>query len=155
MVTLITGKQKHAIRHGSMDTVFTLSENGNLNASTRVRNRSRFRELVGGVIVLLLDGNRHPLWSSHARRYRVEGCWIGECDRTYGWADDVPLEILSRVRGYSILQNQDIHWQDMLGQRRPQFAQWLYSDDGKETLNEIQRTATMLKETDALLLQML
>ena len=52
MVTLITGKQKHAIRHGSMDTIFTLSENGNLNASTRVRNRSRFRELVGGIIVL-------------------------------------------------------------------------------------------------------
>lgn len=155
MVALITGKQKHTINRGSMETTFTLSENGNLTASTRVRNRARLRAFVGGVVVLLLDGNRHPVWSSRAHRYRVEGCWIGKCDRTYIWADDVPLDILHDIRGYSVLQNQDMHWQDMLAQRRLRFARWLYSDDGQDTLKEIQRTAIMLQETDSLLLQML
>lgn len=155
MMTLITGKQKRAIFHGSMETIFVLGENGNLIANTRVRNKSRFRAIVGGVIILLIDSERHPLWNSHARRYSVEGCWIDECDRTYRWTEDVPLDVLPQIKGYSILQNQDIHWLNMLGQRRKRFAQWLDSDDGQKTLDQIQRAATMLPETETRVLEIL
>lgn len=154
-MTLITGKQKHKVHHGSMETEFSLDHNGYLSASTRVYNKSKLQELTGGAVIFFLDSDRHPIWTSHAHRFGVEGCWIGECDRTQGWTDTVPIDILHHIEGYSILQNQDLHWLDMLGQRRQKIALWLYSDDGRETLEEIQKTATMLPEIDRRLLTQL
>lgn len=130
-MTLIAGKQKQQVYHGSMETEFSIDRNGYLSASTRVHNKSKLQELTGGAVIFFLNSARHPVWTSHAHRFGVEGCWMGECDRTQSWTDTVPINILHHIEGYSILQNQDLHWLDMLGQRHQKFAFCLYSDDGK------------------------
>lgn len=87
-----------------MKTSFSLNSNGNLTATTRTWSRRKFWGFTGGVYIVLTDASKNPIWTSEQHRYGVNGRRLGKSDRTEKWQATVPKSILTRVRGYAIVQ---------------------------------------------------
>jgi hypothetical protein len=120
-----------------MRTSFTLSADGRLTAVTNTRTGVQLAGFTGGASIVLLDGNKQPIWASSVHRYGVSGCMIATCNRNDNWSDSVPLDILSQVKGYSIFQKQDSQFLELVEKRSGQFLSWLRSDEGKATISAI------------------
>lgn len=87
-----------------MKTSFSLNSNGNLTATTRTWSRRKLWGFTGGVYIVLTDASKNPIWTSEQHRYGVNGRRLGKSDRTEKWQATVPKSILTRVRGYAIVQ---------------------------------------------------
>ena len=133
----ITGDRDDKVANGRMRTSFTLSADGRLTAVTNTRTGVQLAGFTGGTSIILLDGNKQPIWTSRVRRYGVDGCMIGTCNRNDNWSDSVPPDILSQVRGYSIFQQHDSQLLKRFEVRTEQFLRWLRSDEGKATMSAI------------------
>lgn len=140
----ITGDRDDKVANGRMRTSFTLSADGTLTAVTNTRTGVQLAGFTGGASIILLDGNKQPIWASSVHRYGVDGCMIGTCNRNDNWSDSVPSDILSQVKGYSILQQHEPKWLNLVGEKGEKFLGWLRSDEGKATISTILTVAAML-----------
>lgn len=112
---------------GHMKTSFDLDSNGNLNATTKTWNDSKFAGFTGGVTIAFTDTSGTPIWSTKEQRYGVDGKAIGNSNRTENWQATVPPEILSRIGGYAIVQ-----------QHTPQgrAIDWFGSEQGQQVIKQ-------------------
>jgi hypothetical protein len=140
----IMGNRDDAVANGRMNTSFTLTNNGRLTAVTNTRTGVRLKGFTGAVAIVLLDGNKRPIWASNTQSYGVDGCTIGRCNRNDNWSATVPADIMGRVKGYAIIQQHNPTWLRRLGARGDQFIGWLGSDEGKATVKTIVAIAAML-----------
>lgn len=102
----ISGEQKDRLSKGMhMETSFTLDASGKLHARTKTKSTSETIGFTGGVIIVLTDENKNELWFSKIHKYGVNGKWVpgGPDKRTESWEENVPKDILTRVRGYAII----------------------------------------------------
>jgi|GEM_PF-2399369 len=122
----IGGERQDRVKKKSyMKTSFTLNSSGNLKATTRTWSRRKLSGFTGGVFIVLTDGSKNPIWTSKQYRYGVNGRWLGTSDRTEKWQETVPKSILTKVRGYAIVQ-----------QHTPtrRVWKWISSDEGKRVI---------------------
>ena len=140
----ITGERDNSVGNGGMRTSFTLNSDGRLTAVTNTRTKVKGAGFTGGVSIILLNGDRQPIWASEVHKYGVDGCLIGTCNRNENWSDSVPPDILRQVRGYAILQQHAPKWLQLVGQRGDQFLRWLNSSEGQGTIKTIVTIAAML-----------
>ncbi|WP_377476119.1 MAG: AbfB domain-containing protein [Microcoleus anatoxicus] len=138
----ITGDKENGVANGRMRTSFTLNADGSLTAVTNTRTGIKLAGFTGAASVILVDENRQLIWASGVHSYGVDGCFIGRCNRNDNWSENVPPEIMSRVRGYAILQQHNPKWR--VFDRGAQFLRWLNSDEGKATVSTIATIIAML-----------
>lgn len=138
----ITGNRENGVANGRMRTSFTLNADGSLTAVTNTRTGVKLAGFTGAASVILVDENRQLIWASGVHSYGVDGCFIGRCNRNDNWSENVPPEIMSRVRGYAILQQHDPKWR--VFDKGEQFLRWLRSDEGKATLATVATIIAML-----------
>lgn len=138
----ITGDRDDAVASGRMRTSFTLTADGKLTAVTNTRTKVKLKGFTGAASIILVDANRQPIWASSVHSYGVDGCVIGRCNRNDNWSENVPSDIMGRVRGYAILQQHNPTWR-VFG-RGEQFLRWLNSSEGKATISTIATIAAML-----------
>lgn len=103
----VQGTQKNdVVRKGYMETSFALESDGTLNAVTRTWTNVKFAGFTGGVIITLTNADGIPIWATDQQTYGVDGTKIPKkkSSRTENWQAQVPPEILSKVKGYAILQ---------------------------------------------------
>jgi hypothetical protein len=81
-----------------MHTWGTLSDSGQIAASTQTRTVTWFGGYHGGVHLIAADENDAPVWMSQQHRFGVDGTWIGQSDRTDAWWEDMPQPDVARVR---------------------------------------------------------
>jgi len=106
-----------------METSFSLDEKGILTAKTRTWSTHKLKGFTGGVFVALLDGEKNVKWTSEQHQYGVNGKWLGNSDRTETWTEQVPVEMLSQIKFYSIMH-----------QHTPTNRVWDWVKDHKEEL---------------------
>jgi hypothetical protein len=140
----ITGNRDDAVANGRMGTSFTLTNNGRLTAVTNTRTKVKLKGFTGAVAIVLVDGNKRPIWASDTQSYGVDGCTIGRCNRNENWSATVPADIMKRVKGYSIIHQHNSTWLKRVGARGDQFLRWLGSDEGKATVGTVVAVAVML-----------
>lgn len=138
----ITGDKENGVANGRMRTSFSLNTDGTLTAVTNTRTGVQLAGFTGAVSIILVDENRQLIWASGVHSYGVDGCLIGRCNRNDNWRENVPTEIMSRVRGYAILQQHEPKWR--LFDKGEQFLGWLNSDEGKATLTTVATIIAML-----------
>jgi hypothetical protein len=138
----ITGDKENGVANGRMRTSFSLNTDGTLTAVTNTRTGVQLAGFTGAVSIILVDENRQLIWASDVHSYGVDGCLIGRCNRNDNWSENVPPEIMSRVRGYAILQQHEPKWR--LFDKGEQFLRWLNSDEGKATLTTVATIIAML-----------
>ncbi|MEL7245568.1 MAG: hypothetical protein AAGM40_25020 [Cyanobacteria bacterium J06573_2] len=109
-----------------MKTSFSLNSSGKLTATTRTWSRRKLWGFTGGVFIVLTDAYKNPIWTSEQHRYGVNGRKLGKSDRTEKWQATVPKSILSRVRGYAIVQ-----------QRTPTRRVWKWIGSNLKTIVKI------------------
>lgn len=102
----ITGFQHNYLLQGHLETSFTVSETGKLEAVTKTWTDFFGKGFIGSIAIALLDENAQQLWVSKERQYTVQGRCMGKWMRRDGWSDQIPQEILAQVRGYMIIQQQ-------------------------------------------------
>lgn len=137
----ITGDRDDGVANGRMRTSFTLTANGKLSAVTNTRTKVKLAGFTGAASIVLVDASKRPIWASGVHSYGVDGCYVGKCNRNENWSENVPPEIMSRVRGYAILQQHDPKWRAF--NRGEQFLRWLGSNEGKATVATIATIVAM------------
>jgi hypothetical protein len=102
----IKGSRHDDVAGGHMETSITLHNTGRMDGVTRTWTNVNFKGFTGGVCVVLIGDNNHRLWVSELRTYGVDGDEIPlkDSDRTEGWDEQVPKEVLNQVRGVAIVQ---------------------------------------------------
>jgi hypothetical protein len=103
--------------HRRMETSITISNNGRIDAVTRIWTAKQFQGFTGAVAVVITDSAGNVLHVTEPHSYGVDckRC-PGPSDRTQQWADTVPSNILNQVRGYAIIHttNPRNRWRDWL-----------------------------------------
>jgi hypothetical protein len=103
--------------HRRMETSITISNNGRIDAVTRIWTAKQFQGFTGAVAVVITDSAGNILHVTEPHSYGVDckRC-PGPSDRTQQWADTVPSNILNQVRGYAIIHttNPRNRWRDWL-----------------------------------------
>jgi hypothetical protein len=100
----VNGEQHDDVGGGHMNTSFTINSNGNLYATTRIWTNVKMVGFTGCVFIAIMDEKGFAIWHTEHHRYSVDGTSIGRSDRTETWQATVPLDILSRVKSYGIIQ---------------------------------------------------
>ena len=67
--------------HINVDSSVTLYAEGRIVTVTHTHERLALTGGHAGVQILFYDANQHHLWDTDARRYGVDGKWIGQSDR--------------------------------------------------------------------------
>ncbi len=81
-----------------MRTQATLwQEERRIGCYTETMTRQPWFGFVGGVMVLLADGNGSFLWNSDLKQFGVDGFRIGKSMRGEEWYQDVPAEIAQKA----------------------------------------------------------
>jgi hypothetical protein len=90
--------------HRRMETSITISNNGRIDGRTRTWTAHKTKGFTGGVAVVLMDASGNILHVTQEERYGVncKRC-PGPSDRTVQWAQTVPANLISQVRGYAIV----------------------------------------------------
>jgi hypothetical protein len=86
-----------------METSITISNNGRIDGVTRTWTAHKHKGFTGGVAVVLMDSAGNVLHVTQEEKYGVNcrRC-PGPSDRTVRWAQTMPANLISQVRGYAI-----------------------------------------------------
>ena len=89
--------------HRRMETSITISNNGRIDGVTRTWTAKQWQGFTGSVAVVITDRAGNVLHVTNPQSWGVDcrRC-PGPSDRTQGWTDAVPRNVLDRVGGYDI-----------------------------------------------------
>lgn len=102
----ILGTKRDDLGHSDyMETTITVSDNGRLDAKTRIWTSEALRGFSGGVVVTLADDHGNILNSPLIRAFGVNGTSVpgAPSDRTEVWNEIVPVENILQTRSFSIV----------------------------------------------------
>jgi hypothetical protein len=103
--------------HRRMKTDITISNNGRIDGVTRIWTAKQWQGFTGAAAVVLTDADGNILYVTEPHSYGVDckRC-PGPSDRTQGWTDAVPSNVLSQVRKYAIIHttNPRNRWREWL-----------------------------------------
>ncbi len=122
----VQGTQKNdVVRKGYMETSFALESDGILNAVTKTWTDVKFAGFTGGVIIALTNADGIAIWATDQQTYGVDGTAIPrkKSSRTENWQAQVPPKILSKVKGYAIIQEHT---------PRPRGLDWITSSEAQQ-----------------------
>jgi hypothetical protein len=113
--------------HRQMQTQITISNNGRIDGVTRIWTDKKWQGFTGAVAVVITDRAGNILYVTNPQSWGVDckRC-PGPSNRTQGWADTVPSNVLKQVGGYRILHTTN---------PRNRWRSWL--SDTKEAATEI------------------
>jgi hypothetical protein len=113
--------------HRRMETQITVSNNGRIDGMTRIWTDKKWKGFTGSVAVAITDRAGNTLYVTNPQSWGVDckRC-PGPSNRTQGWADTVPSNVLKQVGGYRILHTTN---------PRDRWRSWL--SDTKEAATEI------------------
>ncbi len=119
--------------HRRMKTDITISNNGRIDGVTRIWTAKQWQGFTGAVAVALtdVDGNILHVTEPHSYGVSCKRC-PGPSDRTQGWTDAVPSNVLSQVRKYAIIQTTN---------PRDRWREWL-----RDTKEAVQLVRGVMKE---------
>jgi hypothetical protein len=90
--------------HRRMETQITISNNGRIDGVTKIWTDKQLKGFTGSVAVALTDRAGNVLYVTNPQRWGVD---CKRCprpsNRTQGWADAVPSNVLGNVGGYAII----------------------------------------------------
>ena len=115
-----------------MKTSFALGSDGTLLAVTKTWTEMTFTGFTGGVIIALTNADGTPIWATEQQTYGVDGTAIPnkKSSRTEKWQAQVPPEILSKVKGYAIIQEHT---------PRSRVLDWITSSEAKQIVESIRK----------------
>ena len=90
--------------HRRMETQITMSNNGRIDGVTRIWTDKQWKGFTGSVAVAITDRDGNVLHVTNPQSWGVDckRC-PGPSNRTQGWADAVPSNVLGKVGGYAII----------------------------------------------------
>lgn len=112
--------------HRRMETNITISNNGRIDGVTRIWTAKQWKGFTGSVAVAITDRAGNVLYVTNPQSWGVDckRC-PGPSNRTQGWADTVPANVLSKVGGYAIIHatNPRDRWRDWLSNAKEAVAE--------------------------------
>ncbi|MEH2192754.1 MAG: hypothetical protein V7K98_08945 [Nostoc sp.] len=103
--------------HRRMETQIKISNNGRIDGVTRIWTDKKLIGFTGSVAVAITDRAGNVLYVTSPQRWGVDckRC-PGPSNRTQGWADTVPSNVLKQVGGYAIIHTTSPRdrWRDWL-----------------------------------------
>jgi hypothetical protein len=119
--------------HRRMKTDVTISNNGRIDGVTRIWTAKQWQGFTGAAAVVLTDADGNILHVTEPHSYGVncKRC-PGSSDRTQGWTDTVPSNVLSQVRKYAIIHTTN---------PRDRWREWL-----RDTKEAVQLVRGVMKE---------
>ncbi|MBD2386263.1 hypothetical protein [Cylindrospermum sp. FACHB-282] len=113
--------------HRRMETQITISNNGRIDGVTRIWTDKQWKGFTGSVVVAITDSAGNRLYITNPQSWGVDckRC-PGPSNRTQGWADTIPSNVLKKVGGYAIIHATS---------PRDRWRSWLSS--AKEAVTEI------------------
>lgn len=124
----VKGERQDDVATGHMRTLFSLDNDGNLCATTRIWNNNGIFGFTGSVFIALLDASGVPIWVTNQHQYSVDSQYIGKSDRMENWKETVPAEILAITKGYAIVQGHTL---------QSSLWEWLQSEDGQKIIKAV------------------
>lgn len=90
--------------HRRMETQITVSNNGRVDGVTRIWTAKQWKGFTGSVAVAITDRAGNVLYVTNPQTWGVDckRC-PGPSDRTQGWTDSIPSNLLDQVGGYAIM----------------------------------------------------
>jgi hypothetical protein len=113
--------------HRRMETQITISNNGRIDGVTRIWTDKKLKGFTGSIAVAITDRAGNVLYVTNPQSWGVDckRC-PGSSNRTQGWADTVPSNVLKQVGGYAIIHTTN---------PRDRWRSWLSTT--KEAVTEI------------------
>lgn len=90
--------------HRRMETRFTISANGRMDAATKTWTSDHWEGFTGSVVVFLTDASGDILHATGSRTYGVDGVYIGDPSREDVWNETIPDDALKNMAGYAVWQ---------------------------------------------------
>lgn len=88
--------------HRRMRTEFTLSNNGKIEAKTRIWTNDHWKGFHGNVVIFLTDAEGNWLWKIGPEEDWVDGQYVGHNDKTFTWSSEIPVNDVKLIKGYAI-----------------------------------------------------
>jgi hypothetical protein len=90
--------------HRRMESSITISNNGRVDGVTRIWTAKQWKGFTGSVAVAITDRAGNVLYVTNPQSWGVDckRC-PGPSNRTQGWSDTVPSNVLPKVGGYAII----------------------------------------------------
>lgn len=86
-----------------METIATLSANGNLSVQTTTWTTWKAKGFTGGVVIAVGDEQGNLLYQSQVHSFGVDGEWIGRSRRTDFWQENIDPNLLKNVSQIRII----------------------------------------------------
>lgn len=100
---LARGERQDDVAGGYMHTSFTLTHEGNLNASTTIGTNDNIFGFTGGVSLAFADESGNAICRTDIHKYGVDVKWLGKSRRIEGWKAKIEADILPKIKNYAII----------------------------------------------------
>ncbi|MDH2334272.1 hypothetical protein [Paenibacillus polymyxa] len=87
--------------HRRMETSFSITETGRLDAFTKTWTADPWKGFTGTVIVFLIT-DEQIIHATEPHSYGVDGVRVGDPSREDYWYEDIPIDVVEKMNSYAI-----------------------------------------------------